>query len=86
MTEHKPLTDFQKGEIIALKPLYSIRKIGRQLNIPHETISDFICHTNNRKSVGNLPHPGRPRKTSKRTDRYLVRLAKANTRVPLKEL
>jgi hypothetical protein len=86
MNEHKSLTDFQKSEIIALEPHYSHAEISRQLDIPRSTIVDFIQRTRNRQSIDNLPHPGRPRETTNRTNRYFVHLAESNTRVPLKEI
>jgi hypothetical protein len=86
MTKESELTDVQKGEILALEPLYSHAQIGSQLNIPRTTITSFINRTRERKSVENLPRPGRPRKLSDAAIRYLVRNAESETRVPFKEL
>ena len=35
------LSEFQKGQIVALSDLYSHREIGRQLGISHSTVSVF---------------------------------------------
>ena len=45
MPKEHELTDFQKGEILALKPHFSHAEIGLQLHIPHQTITDFIEHS-----------------------------------------
>jgi transposase len=86
MTKGKELTDFQKGEILALKGLMSHQKIGVRLDIPRETITDFLKRVEIRDSIENIPRPGAPRKTSNSDDRYIVRTAECNTRIPLKEL
>ena len=64
---HK-LTDFQKGEIVALEPQFSHTKISMQLNIQQSTVTKFLQRFKNHKSIENLPHSGRPRKTSKTRD------------------
>src|SRR5579859_3460120 len=86
MHPRNPLTDFQKGEIEALIPYLSHGEISKQLHIPRSTITSFITRVRRQQSVQNLPHIGRPRKTSDSDNRYLVRLAESNTRVPLKEI
>jgi transposase len=80
------LTDFQKGEIVALRDSMSHREIGRQLDIPHRTVSSFLERYDQRKSADNLPHPGAPRKLSTADIRYLVRTVESETRVPLAEI
>ena len=77
------LTDFQKGEIVALRDSMSHREIGCQLGIPHHTVSNFLEHYDQRESADNLPHPGAPRKLSTADIRYLVRTAESETRVLL---
>ena len=86
MTKGSELTNAQKQQILALEPHYSHADIGIQLNIPRATITAFLLRTRKRQSIENLPHPGRPRKTSTTTDRYVVRTAETQTRVPFKEL
>ena len=84
--QRKELTDFQKGQIVALDPIYSQNEIGRQLGISQQTISAFLIRYHERHSINNLPHPGAPRKTTPATDRYLVRSAESETRQPLAQL
>src|SRR5439155_11581079 len=86
MTKGSEVTDVQKGEILALDPLYSHARIEAQLNIPRTTITSFINRARGRESIENLPRPGRPRKLSDADVRYLVRNAESETRVPFKEL
>ena len=80
------LTDFQKGEIQALQPFLSHREIAAELGIPRTTIISFLSRTKERESINNLPHSGRPHKTSLSDDRYIVRTAELQTHVPLTEL
>jgi hypothetical protein len=82
----RELTDFQKGEIVALSRDYSPTEIGRQLHIPRQTVSAFLERFQVRETIDNLPRPGAPHKTTAATDRYLVRLAESETRQPLAEL
>jgi len=86
MPKEHELTDFQKGEILALKPHFSHAEIGLQLHIPRQTITDFIERSKERQSIENIPRPGRPRKTSTMTDRWLVHNAESDTHVPFQEL
>ena len=86
MPKAHELTDFQKGEIVALEPQFSHTKISTQLNIQRPTVTKFLQRFKNRKSIENLPRSGRPRKTSKTRDRWIVRNAESQTRVPLKAL
>ena len=86
MPKGKELTDIQKGEILVLEHHFSHAKIGVELGIPQQTVTDFIDRSQTRESIENLPRSGRPRKTSKTADRWLVRNAESETRVPFKEL
>jgi Transposase len=86
MAKGNELTDFQKGEILALKGLMSQQKISVRLDIPRTTIDSFITRAETRNSIENIPRPGAPRKTSKSDDHYIVRTAECNMRIPLKEL
>ena len=84
--QRKELTEFQKGEIVALSHHENDSQIGSELHIPRQTVIGFIKRYNLRKSSQNLPRSGRPRKTSARADRWLVREALTETTLPLKEL
>ena len=64
----------------------SYADIGRELGIPHRTMSNFLQRLDMRQSQENLPRPGRPQKTSKTTDRYMIRRALSETSEPLREL
>ena len=86
MPKEHELTDFQKGKILALEPHFSHAKIGIQLHIPRQTITDFIERSKERQSIENIPRPGRPRKTSTMTDRWLVCNAESDTHIPFQEL
>ena len=77
------LLEFQKGEIVALNDLYSHREIGRQLDIPHSTVSPFLNRYTDRENYNNLHHTDRPRKTTSSDDHYLVHSAESNTSQPL---
>src|SRR5947207_8225416 len=83
---HQPLTDIERGEIIMLSKINSHGKISNELGIPRRTISSFLERLKTRHSPNNLPHPDRPRKTSEKFNRWLVRTALIETRLPLKEL
>ena len=80
------LSEFQKGEIVALNDLYSHREIGRQLGIPHSTVDAFLKRYADRENYDNLYHSGRPRKTTSSDDRYLVCSAQTNTSQPFAQL
>ena len=80
------LSEFQKGEIVALSGFYSDREIGRRLGISHSTVSAFLERYASRENHDNLHHTGRPRKTSSSGNRYLVRSAETDTSQPLTQL
>ena len=84
--QRKELSDFQKGEIVALRHLYSHREIGHQLGIPNSTVSAFLNRFDERENYQNKERPGRPRKTSISGNRYLARSAESDTRQPLAQL
>ena len=83
---HQSLTDIEKGEIIMLSKINSHGKISKELGIPRCTISSFLERLKTRHSPYNLPHPDRPRKTSEKFNRWLVRTALIEARLLLKEL
>src|SRR5579859_4559285 len=85
--QRKELTDLQKRRIIEARALgKSFTEIGEELHIPRKTVSSFFERFQSRGSEENLPHTGRPRKTSAQFDRHLIHAALANTRVPFTEL
>ena len=84
--QRRELTDFQKGEIVALSDDYSHHQIGIRLGIPHEMVSTFLQRFCERGSIENLPRPGAPRKTSKANDRYIICVAESTARIPLSQL
>lgn len=61
-------------------------EIGEELHIPRTTVSSFLQRLDERGSEENLPRPGGPRKSTATADRYLIRVAESNTRIPLAEL
>ena len=69
-----------------LSKINSHGKISKELSIPRRTMSSFLDRLKTRHSFYNLLHPGRPRKTSEKFNRWLVQTALTETRLPLKEL
>jgi transposase len=86
MSTHEELTEYQKGQIEGRAGAMSHAKIGEELGIPRRTVSSFLQRLKQRENQENLPRPGRPRKTSKSSDRYLVNVAERDTDQTLKEL
>jgi len=86
MANREELTDYQKGQIEGHMGTMSHAKIREELGIPRRTVSSFIQRLKTRENQENLPRPGRPRKTSKSDDRYLVYAAEGDTDQSLKEL
>jgi len=84
--QREELSDFQKGEIVALSDLYSHREIGRKLSIPHSTVSAFLNRYHDHENPANLYHTGRPRKTTSSDDHYLKHSANIDTSQALTEL
>lgn len=86
MAKQHELTDFQKGEIIALASHFSRSDISRQLRVPRQTISSFLTRYNKHGSTENIQRHGRPRKTSSVNDRHIVNIAESHSRIPLTEI
>src|SRR5947207_15223699 len=86
MSPRKELTDFQKEEIVALINLISHRDIEIRLNISHQIVTSFLKHLATRGSIENIHRPDASRKTFNSDDRYIIRTAERNTRMPLAEL
>ena len=74
------LTDLQKGRILEARGLRkSYTEISEELHIPRSTVVSFLHRFQERGSEENLPHTGRPRKTSASFDRYVIRTAQLHT-------
>ena len=86
MAHRHELTDYEKGQIEGRSGMMSHAEIGRELGRPRRTVSSFLQRLHERESKENIPRPGRPRKTTKSDDRYLIRTAELDTDQPLKEL
>jgi transposase len=86
-TRAPELNAYQKGRIDAYRDLgYSYGHIEQILHIPKTTIGGYIRRSKNRESIENKKHTGRPRKSTERDDRFLIRKAIADTKMPLREL
>ena len=68
MPKEHELTDFQNGEILALKPHFSHAEIGLQLHIPHQIITDFIERLKEQQAIENISQPSRLWKISTMTN------------------
>ena len=82
----RELSDWDKGRIEGHIEAMTDAAISRELHIPCRTVSGFHQCLIRRGSAKNLPHPGRPRITSASQDRYIVRTAESDTRIPFTEL
>ena len=89
MPKTKELQEFDRGQIVgAHKFGHSVREIAAQLNIPKSTVQDVIsAYQRGQCTPGKSP--GRPRKTTPRSDRIIVRAARRspeNRRLTLSSL
>jgi transposase len=85
----KELTEYTKGRIESRGACGQTHaQIGHELHVPRTTVTSTLNRIYSRSSPKNLPHTGRPRKSSESHDRLLVRncTAPGNTRIPLGEL
>jgi len=79
---HNPLTELQKGRILEARGLgRTFTEISEELNIPWSTVITFLGRFQELDSAENLPHTGRPRKTSAQYDRALICTALVHTDV-----
>ena len=60
----------------------STRTIGDHFNVNHTVIVRLLRRHRDTGHVNDMPRSGRPRKTSNRSDRLLIRRAKANPFTP----
>jgi transposase len=65
---------------------HSGRKISAMLEINPATVQKFLKRFRSRNSVENGKGSGRPKKSSDRTDRQLMRLVKTERRKNLKDI
>jgi len=73
------LSDLQRGMIVgAYLMCPNIRAVSRTLKLPFSTVHGWIKRYEQSGTVAPKPPPGRPRKTSSRTDRLLFYLARSN--------
>ena len=87
MATKTPLTDRQKGMIEAwYGEGISKREIARRLGISDNTVRSNLKKLEERGSMANLPKSGRPRSTSARDDRFLVRTCCRNRFLTAPEL
>src|SRR5579862_2132358 len=86
MHQRKELTEFQKGEIVALSYDKNDTDISNNLHIPQQTVVSFLQRFNKHQFSENLHRSGRPRKTSATADRWLIRTVLEKTKLLLKEL
>lgn len=76
-TTRNQLTDFEKGQIVAWNASgYSMRAIGEHLGRDHSTISKFLKKVENSGSISRLSGSGRPRATTEREDRLILKMQK----------
>ena len=76
MPQRGSLNPFDRGRAMAwtqdgVRP----REIGRRLGVSHSVISRLQERFQATGRVENRPHPGRPRATTRRQDRFIVRQA-----------
>ena len=64
----------------------SSSEIEHGTGIRRSTITTFLSRVKNRGFIENLQHAGRPRKSTDREDRHVIRKALGHTRVPLVQL
>ena len=73
MARGKPVSDFDKGQILAYSKSLSLRKIAAIMKIPKSTVSDIIKRFKTNGTHKNKDRPGRPKLSDVRHDRCLVR-------------
>ena len=79
MVKEHELTEFQKGDIVALAEQFSHEDIGTQLGIPQRTVSNFLQCFNKCHFIDNASRLDRLCKMSNSADCFLVQTALSNT-------
>ena len=64
----------------------SCRQVAREMGIRPNTVSDIMKKHRETKSVADLPRSGRPRKTTPRDDRLLLRMSLGDRRLTASNL
>ena len=86
MSRRHELIDYEKSQIEGHRSMMSHAKIGNKLGRPRRTVYSFLQQLNERENQENLFRPGRPRKTTESSDRYLIYAVEPYTDQPLTEL
>jgi transposase len=82
MTPYRKLTMEQRCEVLAkVKEGYSYRKVAQIMKIHYLTVFGIVRKHAATNSVRDLPRDGRPKKTTVREDRMLVRMSMKNRRM-----
>ena len=83
MTDNSQVV-FLKGKVCALLELgFSLRTASKRYGVPYTTVNRWFDQD---FRLSRKRGSGRPRKTSSRTDRLIIRLAKANPLLSLTEM
>ena len=85
-SSRKELSEWNKGRIEGWSEYISDGQIGRDLQIPRRTVSNFLTCLRKRQSLRNLSRLGRPRITTKAQDKHIISTAETNTRTPFASL
>jgi transposase len=81
------LTEFQKGQIDGANKFgHTVPEIQKVLGFPRSTIRGVIARLKIRGFSENIERVGRPRKSTDRDERLLIRKALDDTKMPLREL
>ena len=81
------LTHDQRLQIVTLhEENVSLRNISERFDVDRRTIQRLISKYSNTNSVDDRPHPRRPRLSTEREDRSLIRMSAANPRAVARNL
>ena len=83
----KHVSDLEKGQIIAYNQMgYSIREIAEEIGRGKSTVNRWVLKYEETGETGRKKGSGRPRKTTKRFDRRLVRHMKPNRKITSRKI
>ena len=86
-SDKKHLTDVQVGMCLTLNKVgWSQSEIADEFGVCQSTISRVLKRHNYETFNGRDGPPGRPRKTTERDDRHIIRIAKANHTLPFRDI
>ena len=78
MAKSKELSELTRNSIKDLSNAGLTQiKISKLLKVPQSTISDTLARFRTHETLKSLPRTGRPKKTSTRIDKRIVRIAEA---------